>query len=114
MALIRSLAALILVIAIAGLAVLNRQSAAFSWSPVHEPYTLPLYFIILAALAIGFLIGGTTVWFNDFHLRTTKRRQNKHIKSLEKELSALKATAANTDTPVKTALPALTGHKANR
>lgn len=86
MSLINSAFTLILIVIIAAFAILNRDIVDVTYSPVHDPYALPLYAVILGALITGFLIGGCAVWINHLGLRRTKRKQNKQIKTLEKEL----------------------------
>ena len=90
MAILRFIIGLIITIFIAAFAVLNREEVLLTWSPIHDPITLPIYAVALASMAIGFIIGGTIVWLNAGKVRKEKRKQKKNIKILEKELSRLK------------------------
>ena len=86
MAFIRNIFAAIITIAIIAFVLMNRQITDVTWSPLHDPYQIPLYGVILGSLLTGFLIGAFAVWFNDGKLRRTKREQKRQIKSLQKEV----------------------------
>ncbi len=90
MAALRFIIGLVLTICIAMLAVLNRDMASFTWSPIHDSVTLPVYAIILASMAVGFIFGGVVVWLNHGKTRKERRKQKKNIKTLEKEVIRLK------------------------
>ncbi len=106
MAFIRSLIALLIAFCIAGFAVMNRNDVEVFWSPINQAYTVPLYVIILGSLIAGFLIGGIVVWLNHGGLRRTSRKQKKHIKDLEKELSKIE-TDPLAETPPSDFFPAI-------
>lgn len=99
MAILRFLIGLIITITIALFAVLNRGEASFTWSPVHDSITLPIYIIILGSMAAGFIFGGAIVWLNAGKLRKEKRKQKKNIKMLEKEVERLKEDKYATQPP---------------
>ena len=67
-------------------AVSNRQDIEIIFSPLHDPVTMPVYFLILGALALGFFVGATSCWFSMSGLRKQKREQKKEIKQLKKDL----------------------------
>ncbi len=90
MAVLRFIIGLIITIFISLLAILNRSELDFTWSPVHDSITLPIYAVILSAMAFGFIIGGVIVWLNAGKLRKERRKQRKDIKLLEKEVTRLK------------------------
>ncbi len=90
MAALRFIIGLIITISIALIAVLNRDIISFTWSPLHNSIDLPIYALILAPMAIGFIFGGAVVWINSSKLRKEKRKQKKNIKMLEKEVANLK------------------------
>ncbi len=104
MAALRFIIGLVIAVFIALLAVLNRGDMEFTWSPIHNSITLPLYAVILSAMAFGFIIGGASVWLNYGKHRSEKRRQKKKIKSLEKEIAGFKEDEFNKDNK---ALPTL-------
>ena len=68
-------------------AVMNRQDALVSWSPFHEAVSLPVFFIGLGGMGIGFLIGCVYTWINHHKVRRERRQYKKEIKTLEKELA---------------------------
>ncbi len=110
MAVIRWIIGLIITICIALIAIMNRHEVTFSWSPVNDNLTLPLYAIILSSMVVGFIFGGIMVWINSGKIRKERRKQKKEIKLLEKEITRLKENELNTSSPPATdifpALPA--------
>jgi len=94
MALIRSAIALVIALALAGLIALNRSDINLIFSPLHDPISLPLYAVILMALAGGLAIGALLVWFIQGKHRRTMRKQKKQIKSLESQLDSTQNTLA--------------------
>lgn len=68
------------------IALSNRQSVAFTYSPFHEPVELDLYFLILCVLAAGFLLGAIATWFSMGNLRKERRNLKKEVKTLKKTL----------------------------
>lgn len=101
MSLIRNILALLLTIVIAGFAIMNRDVVSVMWSPVHAASAVPLYGVILAALAVGFLMGAVATWIGSAGLRRTKRAQKKQIKKLEKELNGAPTLVANNNPPAE-------------
>jgi uncharacterized integral membrane protein len=110
MGFIRGIFGAILALLLAGFAVYNRTPVTLTYSPIHDPITLPLYLISLGLMAIGFILGGAFVWFTMGTLRKTKREQKKLIKSLEKDLKAVNENGASHIKPSSEFFPALT-HK---
>ena len=106
MALLRSIIGITLAILIAGFAILNAQDIAINWSPFHDPYSIPLYTVILGCLILGFFMGGTSVWLNHGKVRKSRRQQKKEIKTLQKELAKTKNASVN-DNPPSEFFPAL-------
>ena len=68
-------------------ALANRQTVPVAWSPLHDPYAVPVFGIALGALLFGFVLGGTMVWLNAGPLRRDRRHLRKTVKALEKELA---------------------------
>lgn len=97
-----------LAVFITAFAVFNRQNVEVFWSPINEPVNIPLYFIGLGLMAFGFIIGGIIVWLNQGSLRSAKRKQNKQIKTLEKELKNASENIKD-GTPPSDFFPALPG-----
>jgi uncharacterized integral membrane protein len=71
-------------------AVFNSSDALLTWSPIHQPVNLPLYILVLAPLALGFVLGLLMGWISGSRIRGRSRRQRREIKKLEKELAGLK------------------------
>lgn len=68
-------------------ALANPTNVMLTWSPMHEPIDLPLYFIALAFLGVGFLLGAVIAWLNMGKTRAEKRRLKKENKQLEKDIN---------------------------
>ncbi len=107
MALLRFALGLVITVAIAVAAVLNRGDVAFTWNPAGDVVTLPLYAVALCAMAVGFIFGGAIVWLNMGKLRREKRRQAKEIKLLEREMKKLKEDHFSAAPPATDLFPAL-------
>jgi len=77
-------------------AVSNRIDVPVTLWPVLGPVDVPLYFIALAALLVGFLVGEFVAWINGGRARRQARERQRRIEALERELAA---TQAKTDPP---------------
>ena len=92
-------------------AVMNRHHIDVSWSPFHDPVSLPLFAACLGIGALGFLLGAIVCWMYGGHVRRAKRQQKRHIKALEKELETYHKQEPTPGTaPVADLFPK-TGHK---
>lgn len=107
MNLIRSIAGFIIAALLAGVAVFNRQNIEFFFSPLHEPFVIPLYGIVLGFFGAGFLVGGFIVWMNGGQTRQLTRQQRKQIKALKQELDVTKNETAPPHKPWTEFFPAL-------
>jgi uncharacterized integral membrane protein len=98
MSFIRWILSLIIAVAAVLFALGNRDDIPFTWSPLHDPVTLPVFVPVLIALLGGFIAGGFVVWVNAAPVRADRRRQRKQIAKLEEELrdSESRALAATT------------------
>ena len=99
MGFIRAVFGFIIAIALTAFAIANRQSVPLTYSPLHDPLNVPLYFIALGFLAAGFILGAIIVWVSGGAARRTGRKQRKTIKALEKDLAKLEHKAMNTNAP---------------
>ena len=92
MAVIRFLFGLVITVCIAVFSVLNREVISVTWSPFPDDIAvmLPVYVVVLAAMAFGFVLGGLLVWINAGGARKDKRKQKRDMKILEKEVGRLK------------------------
>lgn len=75
---------------IAALAILfalgNRGAVSVTYSPVHDPVTMPVFVLALSGVVIGFIVGGIIVWLNEASIRADRRKQRKIIRVLEEKL----------------------------
>jgi len=110
MFLIRGLIVVSVTVLVSFFSILNRQTVDVLLNPIDldVTYSLPVYAVFLAALAIGFLFGSLLVWMNMGGLRQDRRRQKRDIKLLEKEVGRLKGqTFDNNPTESSTVLAVL-------
>lgn len=88
----------------------NRAEVKFAWSPVHEPLTVAVSVLLLAAVACGFVWGALITWLNYAPVRRDRRHAKKTMVKLEKELTLARAKTAapvaSADTPPPSSLPA--------
>jgi putative membrane protein len=82
---------LIVALVLALFAVSNREMVALGWWPVPFLVEIPLYVAVLAALAVGFLLGELAAWIAGRRRRREARRHTRRIASLEGELRATQA-----------------------
>lgn len=102
MALLRWIFSIPLIVVSVYLAISNKDNIAFTYSPIHEPIEFPLYFLILASIAVGFFFGSITTWLAGGKVRKEKRALKKSVKSLEKELDTVHKKAAIKDAAIET------------
>lgn len=86
MAFIRWILSLVIAVVAVLFALGNRDDIPFTWSPLHDPVTLPVFVPVLIALLGGFIAGGFVVWVNAAPIRAERRRQRKQIAKLEEDL----------------------------
>ena len=83
MAFLRGIIGLLVIVALTAVCVSNMQEVDFSFVPMHEGLTVPLYVIVLSMFLCGFLTGSLIVWVNGLPGRW---RAHRTIKGLEKDL----------------------------
>lgn len=88
MTFLRWIVAVPIIVAAVLFAIAHPQPVAFTWSPVSEPLTLPLYTLALGLCALGFVLGALATWLGMGKVRRDRRAQKKTIKALEKDLAA--------------------------
>jgi uncharacterized integral membrane protein len=93
--LIRSVLSIIVAALTVVFAIANRHEVSLLWSPVHEPATLPLFVIVIAGMAFGFIIGAVMVWLNESKIRKDRRAKIKAIRKLEAKLDKDPETEQN-------------------
>lgn len=76
------------------LALANRQTVTLSLDPFADEPTLtvrsPLFLIVLAALAVGVIIGGITTWLRQGRWRRAARRAEMLVHTLRAEGETLR------------------------
>ncbi len=68
-------------------ALANPQIVELQWSPFHNAKNLPLYFVSLFFLGIGFILGALMAWIGMHETRKEKRRLKRENKELEKDIN---------------------------
>jgi uncharacterized integral membrane protein len=63
----------------------NRELVGFSLWPLPYAYQVPLYWIMLAALAIGIVLGGLASWVSGAATRAERRRLRNKVNMLEQQ-----------------------------
>ncbi len=81
-------------------AVSNRAPVVVDLWPLPWAVQAPLYLFVLAALAIGFLVGGLVAWVNSLAVRRRIRAESRA------EIAAVRRQAATASTPASPSLPA--------
>ena len=72
---------------------LNNNHLAFLdlW-PLEARVGVPLWALLLAALFLGFLLGGCAMWLSGGAGRQRARAEHRHAQELQREVSRLKQT----------------------
>jgi uncharacterized integral membrane protein len=90
-------AALIFAALAVAFAVANRQPVAVSLSPIPASVELPLYLLVLGALAFGAAIGGIGNWIAGGGGRRVARANRRQAAALEREVVELREGRALTE-----------------
>lgn len=69
----------------------NRAAVTLGFWPTDFSLEVPLSLAILAAMAIGFVVGGFLVWLSVLAQRARARRAEQAVRLLEAEVQSLKA-----------------------
>lgn len=77
------------VVVAAAFAVFNREVVTIDFWPFPYQLQLPLYLLLVASLALGFLIGSAVTWSLQGKWRHRARERARRIEALEREASAL-------------------------
>lgn len=89
MSILRWIIGIPLVIVAIAFAVANGESVSFTYSPIHEPVNWPLYALVLAALAAGFIIGSVMTWAAGHAVRKSRTALAKENKKQQAEIERL-------------------------
>lgn len=57
---------------------------------LNRAWEVPLFLVILGAVALGVLIGFVWEWFREMRIRTDARGKSREVARLERELSVLR------------------------
>jgi uncharacterized integral membrane protein len=91
----RLLAAIVIGVAV-GLAVVNRQTVSIdlgAWV-----VTAPLYFLLIATLAVGLIIGWCVAWFGGTKHRRRAREEGRRATTLQDRIDAIERQRASSPT----------------
>jgi uncharacterized membrane protein YciS (DUF1049 family) len=91
----------IIVIAVA-LSIANRHDVMFSLDPFAETdptlsVTVPLYWLLFGAVALGVLIGGVAAWLRQGRWRKAARREHAEIERLRRAAEERASAAPTAD-----------------
>ncbi len=83
--LIRALLFLLGVAVIVVLSIDNRQPVDVSFWPLPYGLTVPLYWVFLAALALGVVLGGLAVWLSGQAARAELRQLRRRVRAVDNQ-----------------------------
>lgn len=86
-----------LLAAIAAFAVTNREAVSLELWPLPFVVTVPVFLVILAAVAVGLAIGALATWLSAGIQRREMRRRGRRIAALETEVQTLRRRIAEGD-----------------
>jgi uncharacterized integral membrane protein len=73
----------------------NREPVQLGLFPTDFTVEVPLSVAILAAMAIGFFLGGLRLWFTALHHRRAHRRAEEKVRLQEAKLQELNARSSS-------------------
>jgi lipopolysaccharide assembly protein A len=83
--LIRALLFLVGVAVVVQLSIDNRQPVGISFWPLPYATTVPLYWVFLAALALGVVLGGLAVWASGHRARAELRQLRRRVRAVDNQ-----------------------------
>jgi len=95
MSFLRGVIAAIAAIVIIGFAIANRESVTVGFDPLPFAVGVPLYAVVLVALALGIVIGGTVTWLRGHRWRRLARELGDRVTRLERERRRLEEKAGD-------------------
>lgn len=78
-------------------AVANRGPTTLNLWPLPFAATLPLYIVLLGALAFGIILGGIIAWVSGHRWRRRAREAERRIEALDRQLATLTREARDRD-----------------
>lgn len=91
----RTILGLIVTLPVAVFCGLNIQSVEVTYSPFHDPVSVPLYAVVLGFAFFDVLFGSFSTWLNTAPLRKERRQYKKQVRSMKKKLGDLPKQAEN-------------------
>ena len=85
MALLRWIIALPFIIGAVLFALAHPEKVSVTLNPLQDAVELPLYFVALLFLGIGFILGALVAWLGMSQTRKERRQYKKEVKTLTKE-----------------------------
>ncbi|HLY53993.1 MAG TPA: LapA family protein [Stellaceae bacterium] len=79
---------------VASFVVSNREPVELGLWPLPDAYGIPLFAIVLVAVALGFLAGWSTSWVRHGRIRSERRRHARRVEALEAELATKQAASS--------------------
>ena len=76
---------------VAVFAVVNRQKVAISFEPLPGAIELPLFAVVFAGAALGFVLGAIGAWWAGRGRRRRARADRRSLRDLTKQVAALQA-----------------------
>ena len=71
-------------------AIANRSSVSVYFDPLPYKLDIPLWAVVIGALAFGFILGAMIRWIFDQRWRGEARQAQRHNRVLEQEISSLR------------------------
>jgi len=87
MSFFRWILALPIIVGVVLFALAHPEPVEVSLTPFNEPKSLPLYFVVILFLGIGFLLGAFVAWIGMIPVWKDRRSQRKTIRKLEQDLN---------------------------
>ncbi len=82
----RTLFLVIIAVCVTVFVIINRDETTLYFSPLHDPITTPLYFILVATLGIGLILGILMLSPKYLGLKLQNRKLKKEKEKLEKNI----------------------------
>ena len=82
-----------LLVVVAAFAVANRQAIEINLAPFPFGLTAPVFAIVLSAILVGLIVGGTSAWFSRRKWRRNARKLSRQNSLLEAEITSLREKA---------------------
>ena len=93
-------------IIVVAFAIANRHPIEVSLDPLPFTIGLPLYMVVIGALALGFAAGACAAWLSGYGARRRARGESARIAALEAEVARLREARAKISSQDHLPLPA--------